>query len=577
MTTRVLRPDTAAPSSRPEPARSNAVAPPVAIRTPRSRTAVRTAALIFPVVLLPLMLLVSPDYGATWDEELQQQRGENIVGYYLGHVDHLDVTENGSQFYGAPFDVLVVGLQQIVTADPYVVRHVLNAGVGWLGIVLCGLLAARLFGPATSLLAMVLLASTPRYFGHAMNNPKDIPFAAAATLVLYVLSRLPVRPPFFTYRTALAMVVALGLALNIRPGALLFLVYLGVLLLYRLQQQRLIQARPIVETAGWVGAITVGSLIVGSVFWPWALERPLIGPILGLAQVSKFGWTSYMLFNGRDVFGLDTPWDYVPRWALLTLPIGVLIGLTLSLRLLRPSDERHGTAVALWAVVLFPVVYIIGMRATMYDGIRHLLFIFPPIAVLAAAGWISALQRGSVMMRVLVTAALLVAIARPALFIVQEHPNQVVYFNELAGGPAGAYGRYEMDYWGNCLLQAVQAVDAMTPDTVRPIVSGRPLHIVRGDARRYPRITVTEREAGQHAFELVLLRGSRAEVLQLAARPDALARITTRDGALLCTVLPGPAYGRQAAIPGGKPLTAVSDPSSPSGSVGVAPDSIAGF
>jgi protein-S-isoprenylcysteine O-methyltransferase Ste14 len=547
MTTRAVRPDTPAQPAGREVPEAGALVPPVAARTSRSRVA-RAAALLFPILLLPVMLLVSKDYGATWDEELQQRRGENIVGFYLGHVDHLDVTEDGSQFYGAPFDVLAVGLQHIVAADPYVVRHLLNAGVGWLGIALCGLLAARLFGSGTALLAMVLLAATPRYFGHSMNNPKDVPFAAAATLVLYVLCRLRKGPPFFTYRTALAMALSLGLALNIRPGALLFLVYLCVLLLYRLQQQRLTQVRPLLETAAWVGAITVGSLIVGSVFWPWALERPLYGPVLGLAQLSKFGWTSYMLFNGRDVFALDTPWDYVPRWALLTLPIGVLLGLVLSLRLLRPSDEHHGTAVALWAVVLFPVAYIIGVHATMYDGIRHLLFIFPPIAVLAAAGWLAALRRGSVVVRVLGGAALLVAIARPVLFIVQEHPNQVVYFNELAGGPAGAYGRYEMDYWGNCLLQAVQAVDAMTPDTVRPIVSGRPLHIVRGDAARYPRITVTEREAGEHAFELVLLRGSRAEVLQLAARPDALARITTHDGALLCTVLPGPTYGRQAAI-----------------------------
>jgi hypothetical protein len=550
MTTRVLRPDTPARPPRPGVAPPDALVPSV-VRASRSRAAARAAALLFPIVLLPVMLLVSPDYGATWDEELQQRRGENIAAYYSGRVEHLDVTEDGSHFYGAPFDVLAAGLQRIVAADTYVVRHLLNAGVGWLGIALCGLLAARLFGPSTALLAMVLLASTPRYFGHSMNNPKDIPFAAAATLVLYVLCRLPVRPPFFSYRTALAMVVSLGLALNIRPGALLFLVYLCVLLLYRLQQQRLMQARPLVETAAWVGAITVGCLIVGSVFWPWALNRPLIGPILGLAQVSKFGWTSYMLFDGRDVFAPDTPWDYVPGWALLTVPVGVLIGLVLSLRLLRSSDEHHGTAVALWAVVLFPVAYIIGVHATMYDGIRHLLFIFPPIAVLAAAGWISALQRGSVIIRVLVTAALVIGIARPALFIVQEHPNQVVYFNELAGGPAGAYGRYEMDYWGNCLLQAVQVVDAMTSNTTaQPIVSGRPLHIIRADASRYPRIAVTEREAGLHAFELVLSRGSRAEVIQLAARPDVLARITTRDGALLCTVLPGPAYGQQAVIGG---------------------------
>jgi hypothetical protein len=201
----------------------------------------------------------------------------------------------------------------------------------------------------------------------------------------------------------------------------------------------------------------------------------------------------------------------------------------------------------------------------MYDGIRHLLFIFPPIAVLAAAGWMSVLRRRSVVVRSLAAAALAVGIVRPIVFMVREHPNQVVYFNELTGGPAGAYGRYEMDYWGNCLLQAVKLVDAMTPTAVQPVVSGRPLHIVQADAARYPRIAVTEAHAGLHAFELVLSRGSRAEVTQLAARQDALARVTTRDGALLCTVLPGPAS------------PAVRHPPSPSSGADTAPGPVAGF
>jgi hypothetical protein len=76
---------------------------------------------------------------------------------------------------------------------------------------------------------------------------------------------------------------------------------------------------------------------------------------------------------------------------------------------------------------------------------------------------------------------------------------------------------------------------------------------------------VSEADADLHAFELVLSRGSRAEVTQVAARRDALARVTTRDGALLCTVLPGPAY------------PAVRHPSSPSSGAEAAPGPLAGF
>ena len=60
---------------------------------------------------------------------------------------------------------------------------------------------------------------------------------------------------------------------------------------------------------------------------------------------------------------------------------------------------------------------------------------------------------------------------------------------------------------------------------------------------RYPRLDVIDPAGGTHQLEVVLSRKSRAGALALAARPDMVARVTTTDGALLCAVLPGPAYG----------------------------------
>ena len=488
------------------------------------------------------MLTVSKDYGATWDEELQQRRGEKIVAYYTGQVHDLRFPEDGAHLYGAPFDVLAVGLQRVVPADTYAVRHLLNAFIGWLGVVWCGLLAWRLFGHGTALLAMVLLAATPRYFAHSMNNPKDIPFAMLATSIVFGLCCLAPRYPFFTWRNGLVLTLTIGLAVNVRPGGLLFLAYLAVLVFYRLQGQRLLEPRPVLVTAAWLGGITLGTLIVGSLLWPWAQERPVIGPVLGLVQLSKFGWNHSLLFNGQDVFALEPRWDYVPRWLMLTLPLVVLSGLLLSVMRARPGALEE-TTIALWAVVLFPIVYIIGMRATMYDEVRHLLFVFPPLAVLAASGWMTALESRRATLRIAAIALLGLGLARPVMFQVREHPNQVVYFNELAGGPRGAYGRYEMDYWGNCMLQALGQVDALAPARQpRVTVSGWPVNILHMDAGRYPRVQVTDPEAGSHQLAVVLSRGSRAQVLELAARRDVLARVATTDGALLCAVLPGPTY-----------------------------------
>jgi hypothetical protein len=38
--------------------------------------------------------------------------------------------------------------------------------------------------------------------------------------------------------------------------------------------------------------------------------------------------------------------------------------------------------------------------------------------------------------------------AEPLVFQARNHPNQIVYFSPLMGGPKSAFARYDMDYWG---------------------------------------------------------------------------------------------------------------------------------
>ena len=88
-----------------------------------------------------------------------------------------------------------------------------------------------LSGPGTGLLAMVLLTLSPRYFGDAMNNPKDLPLAALMAAALYYLMRLEPGYPYLGWRLAVPLALAIGLAVNVRSGALVFLAYLAIALL----------------------------------------------------------------------------------------------------------------------------------------------------------------------------------------------------------------------------------------------------------------------------------------------------------------------------------------------------------
>ena len=37
--------------------------------------------------------------------------------------------------------------------------------------------------------------------------------------------------------------------------------------------------------------------------------------------------------------------------------------------------------------------------------------------------------------------------------MVRLHPHQYVYFNSIIGGPAGAQGKYEVEYWATSLRE----------------------------------------------------------------------------------------------------------------------------
>ncbi len=113
----------------------------------------------------------------------------------------------------------------------YETRHLLNGFVGIIGLAGCWRLGRALSGPRAGLIALVFLLLTPNYYGQMFNNPKDIPFAVGGVWATYymvrILPALP-RPPL---QLSLKMGLAIGLALGVRVGGLLFVCYLGFLLL----------------------------------------------------------------------------------------------------------------------------------------------------------------------------------------------------------------------------------------------------------------------------------------------------------------------------------------------------------
>ena len=211
-------------------------------------------------------------------------------------------------------------------------------------------------------------------------------------------------------------------------------------------------------------------------------------------------------------------------------------------RLALPAPGRARLA-ALWALVLFPAVSAMARHVSLYDGMRHMLFIVPPMAVLAAAGWEFLLRSTPRPGFAVVAGAMALMLAEPVVFQIRNHPNQAVYFTPAIGGPRGAFGRYDLDYWGNCILEATEWAAPRPGARAFRSASRRthgkwPRWMPGGFNELYFR---QQRHAGWH-LNLLLLKGSTENIAEIAADPGVLYRVQTADGTPLCVVLPGPDY-----------------------------------
>jgi hypothetical protein len=488
------------------------------------------------------MVIASFDYGVTWDEDSRHDYGIKVWQFVRGLRPRAMFRETGGHVYPGLFDMLCAALETRLDWNRYDLRHVLNATFGWIGIVYCGRLAARMFGPWAGVLAAVLLAASPRYFGASMNNPKDLPFAAMSITALYYISLVSPRWPYVSAGTAAKTVLALALALNIRVGALLYLGYFGLLVIFFMARERLTGWRRLADTGVRLAGVAMAVLLLGTLFWPWAGGAPFTRPFEALLGAAGYPWNGPVLYEGFVFEATKLPWHYAPKWFLISTPLVVLAGAILSLVL--PATRREWLVTGgLWMVAALPVVAVILMNSTLYDSHRHLLFVYPVLVVIASGGWAQLLRpEHGIILRIAGATALMAGIVNVVTFDIRSHPHQGVYFNALVGGPAKAYRRFDMDYWGNCIFPAVEWVAATAERFGRPVIlAGEPDHLVYENTFRVRGVHFVDETEKRHHMYVELARGS-VEFLRDVARKPALHRVTTPDGAVLCTVSAGPAY-----------------------------------
>ncbi|MCK1368834.1 glycosyltransferase family 39 protein [Bradyrhizobium sp. 62] len=444
-----------------------------AIDTPLRRSVERTCDDLAMLVLAAVAVIAGltfRDYGLGWDDYTHAEYADLLLRMFgSGFKDTAALSFANLYMYGGGFDMVAALLHKVIPLELFETRRLVGAVVGVIGLAVTWRLGRRVGGPLAGLASLLLLALCPTFYGHMFMNPKDAPFAVAMIILMLGLVRLAEEYPQPSPRTILIVGLGAGLSLGTRILGGLALVYavIGFMPLF-LEELRSEGLRESVRRFAYVVYVLLPGLVLGylvmGLIWPWSIMEPG-NPFEALTYFSHFfekPWKE--MFDGAIVSVPDMPWSYLPTLFALQLPEVMLVlmfGAVIGTFALLPRSEvparRKTIMLMLTLAATLPLAIAMVKRPALYNGIRHFVFVIPPMAVLGgvAFGWaMERLRANHRTWQPVVLATFCFGLALSLAEMIRLHPYQYTHFNHIAGTVRGADDRFMLDYWGLALKQA---------------------------------------------------------------------------------------------------------------------------
>jgi hypothetical protein len=444
-----------------------------AIDTPSRRSLERICDDLAIVVLAAVGLIAGltfRDYGLGWDDYTHAEYADLLLRMFgSGFTDTSALSFANLYMYGGGFDMAAALLHKVIPLELFETRRLLGAIVGLIGLTVTWRLGRRVGGPVGGVATLLLLTLCPTFYGHMFMNPKDAPFAVSMVILMLGLVRLAEEYPAPSPRTILILGLGAGLSIGSRILGGLALIYAMVGFMPLLVEEiRIHGTREAAYRFAHVVYVLLPGLIFGylvmGLIWPWSIMEPG-NPFHALTYFSHFfekPWKE--MFDGALVSVPDMPWSYLPTLFALQLP-EVLLGLLaaaiagtfLSLSRADVPARRKTILLMLTFAAMLPLLIAMVKRPALYNGIRHFIFVIPPMAVLAGAAFAWGMNWLKEHRRSWQPAALAIftfGLLLPLGEMIRLHPYQYAHFNHIAGTVRSADNLFMLDYWGLALKQA---------------------------------------------------------------------------------------------------------------------------
>ncbi len=317
-------------------------------------------------------------------------------------------------------------------------------------------------GKFSALMAVLFLATFPRFWADMHFNVKDVPETVTFGLVLMCYWSWFEKP---SVKKALGTGLLMGCALAIKANAIFIvpILLLSVLpLSFRTDELRS-RFTHFKHYLWHYLLMGIATIVVYILSWPY-LYTDTLGRL-------KSYWIYIYSQGGR---GLSNLWNIDPlRQVVTTMPelmlLAVVIGLGFVLQRLWKDKTPFWRFLLAWALI--PILRASIPGTVNFDGIRHFLEFVPAVALIAGFGIskiVSALARYRPKLQLAMHAAVLfLLVANLVQINLLFYPYLHLYYNVFVGGFAGARDKFlgseASDYWAASYRQGMEWINQNGP------------------------------------------------------------------------------------------------------------------
>ena len=424
------------------------------------------------VILIIIGFYLHNDYGISIDEESTRHHGLVSLNYIIKILNNyfylnLNVLENITELknyelreYGVIFELFAAICEKIFFLkeydDIFYFRHLLNHFIFLIGIYFFYKILFKAYNNVyLAIIGSGILYSTPRIFAQSFYNSKDIIFLSVFIVCTYFAYNF-FRKKNFNNIFLIGFFIALLTCVR-SIGFYFYLIIIFFLFLEFLDNKiKLNNFVKITFYLTFIYFLSVYSL------WPFLWEDPISNFIYAIKSFSSYGWGGKVLYLGDFHSAKHLPWHYMPVWifATISIPLSILIFLALIFTTFRFSKRLSNINFNMWnnqleffslfvfTLIIAPIILIITNSSTLYNGWRHVYFIFPPLVILAI-GFIYytkiIFNKKKFLLKTL-NVFLFIILLNNITNIIRLHPYQYMYFNFLFEKDANK--NFEIDYWG---------------------------------------------------------------------------------------------------------------------------------